>query len=143
MVPDQEKGHKTVNPSNDAIAQVAAAIEQHGEPKWLCHVPFSVRHQVPKEIKQRLLADARVSEGWTRQGDRLVFGRGDARETLRLWAQDNVLAEMTTREIADAAGVPQSTVRAMISERPDIFRKSEGRTYEIRNPQEDRKQAKR
>lgn len=131
-----------MNPSNDAIAQVAAAIEQHGEPKWLCHVPFSVRHQVPKEIKQRLLAEARVSEGWSRLGDRLVFGRGDARETLQQWARNNVHAVMTTREIADAAGVPQSTVRTLISERPDIFRKSEGRTYEIRDPQQDRKQIK-
>lgn len=128
---------------NDAAAQVAAAIETHGAPRWVAVVPMSVRRQVSAETKTALLATARISDGWARQGDRLIFGRLDARETLRQWATQNLYAVLTVREIADAAGVPQSAVRTMISERPDIFRKSDGRTYEMRDPNADRQADKR
>jgi len=129
---------------NDAAAQVAAAIETHGAPKWVTVVPMSVRRQVASDIKAQLLATARVSEGWSRQRDgRLVFGRLDARETLRQWATQNLFAVLTVREIAEQAGVPQSAVRTMISERADIFRKSDGRTYEVRDPNADRQADKR
>ena len=129
---------------NDAAAQVAAAIETHGVPKWVTVVPMSVRRQVASDIKAQLLATARVSEGWSRQSDgRLVFGRLDARETLRQWATQNIFAVLTVREIAEQAGVPQSAVRTMISERADIFRKSDGRTYEVRDPNADRQADKR
>lgn len=123
---------------NDAAAQVAAAIEAHGEPKWLAHVPFRVRRLVPAEVKQSLVAGARVSDGWARQGDQLVFGRPDQGAVLRQWAAGNVFAIMTVREIAEAAEVTQTAVRKLIAERPDILRKSDGRTYEVRDPQADR-----
>lgn len=121
-----------------AAETVAAAIETHGVPRYIAAVPTSVRRQVAPETMRTLLAAARISDGWARQGDRLIFGRLDARETLRHWAAQNVYAVLTTREIADAAGVPQSAVRTMCAERPDIFRKSDGRTYEIRDAQADR-----
>jgi hypothetical protein len=50
---------------------------------------------------------------------------------------------LTVKEIAEQAGVPQSAVRTMISERPDIFRKSDGRTYEVRDANADRQADKR
>jgi hypothetical protein len=121
-----------------AAEQVAAAIETHGVPRYIGVVPTSVRRQVPTDMMRSLLAAARISDGWARQGDRLIFGRLDARETLRLWAAQNLYAVLTVAEIADAAGVPKSAVRTMISERADIFRKSDGRTYEVRDPNADR-----
>lgn len=117
---------------------VAAAIETHGVPKYVALVPTSVRRQVAPETMRSLLAAARISDGWARQGDRLIFGRVDARETLRLWAQQHLYEVLTVREIAESADVSQSQVRTMIAERGDIFRKSDGRTYEIRDPQADR-----
>jgi hypothetical protein len=127
----------------NAAAQVAAAIETHGAPRWVAVVPMSVRHQVSAETLSALLATARISDGWARQGDRLIFGRLDARQTLRHWATQNLYAVLTVKEIAEQAGVPQSAVRTMISERPDIFRKSDGRTYEVRDPNADRQADKR
>ena len=121
-----------------AAEQVAAAIETHGVPRYIGAVPTSVRRQVPAETMSMLLAAARISDGWAKQGDRLIFGRLDARETLRQWAAQNIYAVLTVKEIAAAASVPQSAVRTMISERADIFRKSDGRTYEIRDPHADR-----
>lgn len=117
---------------------VAAAIETHGVPKYVALVPTSVRRQVPADTMRMLLESARTSEGWAKQGDRLIFGRLDAREVLRQWAAQNIFAVLTVKEIATAAGVNQSAVRTIISERPDIFRKSDGRTYEIRDAQADR-----
>jgi len=117
---------------------VAAAIETHGVPKYVALVPTSVRRQVPVETMRSLLAAARISEGWARQGDRLIFGRLDPRETLRQWAQQHLYEVLTVREIAESADVSQSQVRTMIAERGDIFRKSDGRTYEIRDPHADR-----
>ena len=117
---------------------VAAAIETHGVPKYVALVPTSVRRQVPADTMRSLLAAARISEGWARQGDRLIFGRLDPRETLRQWAQQHLYEVLTVREIAESADVSQSQVRTMCTERPDIFRKSDGRTYEIRDPHADR-----
>lgn len=127
----------------NAAEQIAAAIEEHGQPKWVCHVPMSVRAQVSNETKRELLATAKVSIGWAKQGDRLIFGRLDAREALRQWATQHIFEILTVKQIAESADVAQSAVRTMIEERPDIFRKSEGRTFEIRDPQEDRKTDKR
>lgn len=127
----------------DADAQVAAAIEKHGVPRWVAFVPMRVREQASVELKRTLQAEARISEGWSRHGDRLVFGRSDNRTTLIYWAKQNLFAVLTIKEIADAAGVPQTTVRTVLTERPDIFRKSEGRTYEVRDADADRKADKR
>ena len=121
-----------------AAEQVAAAIETHGVPRYIGAVPTSVRRQVAPGEMAAMLATARISDGWCRQGDRLIFGRLDPRETLRLWAAQNLYAVLTVREIADAAGVTASQVRTMIGERPDIFRKSDGRTFEVRDPHADR-----
>ena len=130
---------------SDAAAQVAAAIETHGVPKWVTVVPMSVRRQVAPDIKAQLLATARVSEGWSRQSDgRLVFGNSpDTPNKLLAWAQANVFAVLTVKEIAVAAGVSRKTVRRYINDRADIFRKSDGRTYEVRDPNADRQADKR
>lgn len=104
---------------------------------------MSVRRQVSAETMTELLAAGRTSDGWAWQGDRLIYGRPDVRDTLRRWAAQNVYAVHTVREIAELAAVPQSAVRTMISERPDIFRKSDGRTYEVRDADADRQADKR
>jgi len=131
-------------PQPNAVEILSAAIETHGVPRYLGVVPKSVRDAVPKETMRELLSNASLSQGWSRQRDgRLVFGRLDARETLRAWAAENLYAVLTVKEIATAAGVPQSAVRTMISERGDIFRKSDGRTYEVRDPAADRQAEKR
>lgn len=126
----------------EATTRVVAAIETYGKPVWCAKVTMTERALVPKQILRDALAAANISEGWSRQGDTIVFGRADSREVLRDWATRNLYAILTVREIADAAGVTASQVRTMIEERPDIFRKSDGRTYEVRDPNGDRKREK-
>lgn len=126
----------------EAVTRVVAAIETHGKPVWCAKVTMTERALVPKQILRDALAAARISDGWAKQGDTIVFGRADSREVLRDWATRNLYTVLTVREIAEAAGVTASQVRTMIEERPDIFRKSDGRTYEIRDPNDDRKQQK-
>ena len=121
-----------------ATAEMRTAIETHGAPVWYVNISISQQALVPLDVRRSLLAAARTSEGWVNQNGCWYKGRLDAREALRQWAERNVFAVMTVAEIAAAADVTQSQVRTMITERPDIFRKSEGRNYEIRDAQADR-----
>ena len=121
-----------------ATEEMRTAIETHGAPVWYVNISISQQALVPLEVRRSLLAAARTSEGWVNQNGCWYKGRLDAREALRQWAERNVFAVMTVAEIAAAADVTQSQVRTMITERPDIFRKSEGRNYEIRDAQADR-----
>jgi hypothetical protein len=126
-----------------ATSEMQQAVETYGMPVWYVKVSITKQRIVPLDVRRSLLAAARPSDGWVNQNGCWYKGRLDARETLRQWAAQNLYAVMTVREIADAAGVPQTAVRTMISERADIFRKSDGRTYEIRDADADRKADKR
>ena len=135
---------------SDAAAQVAAAtdemrtaVETYGMPVWYVKISTAKQRIVPLDVRRSILAAARPSEGWVNQNGCWYKGRLDARETLRQWAAQNVYQVMTVAEIAAAADVTQSAVRTMISERADIFRKSDGRTYEVRDPNADRQADKR
>ena len=126
-----------------ATSEMQQAVETYGMPVWYVKVSITKQRMVPLDVRRSLLAAARPSDGWVNQNGCWYKGRLDARETLRQWAAQNLYAVMTVREIADAAGVPQTAVRTMISERADIFRKSDGRTYEVRDPNADRQADKR
>lgn len=125
-----------------ATEEMRYAVETYGMPVWYVKVSITKQRIVPLEVRRSFLASARPSEGWVNQNGCWYRGRLDARDALRVWAGRNVFALVTVKEIAAAAEVPQSAVRSMISERPDIFRKSDGRTYEIRDPQADRQAEK-
>lgn len=121
-----------------ATEEMRTAVETYGMPVWYVKLSTTRQRIVPLEVRRSILASARPSDGWVNQNGCWYKGRLDSRETLRLWAQQNLFQVMTVKEIAEAAEVSQSAVRTMIAERPDIFRKSDGRTYEIRDPQADR-----
>ena len=127
---------------DQAVRDYAHAVETYGMPVWCAHVPITVQALVPREVKRDILANARLSEGWAYQDGCYFKGRIDARQTLITWAKANVFTIMTVVEIAKAADVPESAVRSMIKDRPDILRKADGRTYEVRDPQGDRQHGK-
>lgn len=126
-----------------ATSEMQQAVETYGMPVWYVKVSITKQRIVPLDVRRSLLAAARPSDGWVNQNGCWYKGRLDARETLRRWATQNVYQVMTVAEIAAAADVTQSAVRTMISERADIFRKSDGRTYEVRDPNADRQADKR
>lgn len=121
-----------------ATDEMRNAIETHGLPVWYVNMSPERAMLVPLEVRRSLYASARISDGWVNQNGCWYRGRLDAREALRQWAAQNVFTVMTIAEIAAAADVTQTQVRTMITERGDIFRKSDGRTFEIRDPHADR-----
>lgn len=116
---------------DEAIREVTAAINTYGTPVWVAHVATRVRKIVPAHIKAELLANAKPSEGWRTPQD----GKDD----IMSWVKENVYELVTIKQLAEIGEVTETTVRKLVTDRPDIFIKREGRKYEIRDPQADRK----
>lgn len=118
----------------EATDMVAEAIERYGAPAWVAKVPIRIRKLVPADIKAQMIANAKVSEGWaTKQ---------DGRNRIIAWCKNNIFAEVTVKELAAIGECSEATVRTLINDRRDIFRKSDGRKYEVRDPQTDRQNQK-
>jgi hypothetical protein len=64
------------------------------------------------------------------------------KEAVIAWCRNNIFAEVTVKELAAIGECSEATVRALINDRRDIFRKSEGRKYEVRDPKADRQNEK-
>lgn len=116
---------------DSAIREVTEAIRVYGTPVWVAHVAKRVRDIVPSHIKAELLANAEHSEGWRTAQD----GKND----ILSWAKDNVFELVTIKQLAEIGAVSEATARKVVTDRPDIFIKREGRRYEVRDPQADRK----
>jgi len=86
----------------------------------------------------RLVSEAIAEFGkpvWVANVPKAVDGVSD----ISAWAKENVFEIVTIKQLAEIGEVSEATVRKLVSDRPDIFKKIEGRKYEIRDPQEDRK----
>lgn len=130
-----ETAERTEITVKQATEMVVEAIQTYGSPVWVAYVPARIRRIVPAEIKTDLIRNAKRSEGWGRQRD--------GRDTIIAWAKNNVFAEVTVKELAEIGEVSEATVRTLLKERMDIFRKIEGRKYEIRDPNVDRENDRR
>ena len=127
----------------EATQIVKDAVAEFGLPVWVVRVPMRIRRLVPAKVKSEILKDAPVSKGWYRDVDgSYAQGRPDNKGIVLAWAKENIYRIVTTKEISEATGVPIHTVRTLVTDRPDIFRDSDGWTYEIRDPQADRKAQK-
>ena len=115
----------------EAKDYIADTIAEFGRPAWIAHIPHSIRIKVPMTEIARMLADAKPSEGWG--------GQRDGRDTIIAWAKENTYSLITVKELAEIGEVSEVTVRNIIASRPDLFRKSDGRKYEVRDPEADRK----
>lgn len=118
----------------NAIREVTEAVNTYGTPVWIAHVPSRVRRLVPAKIKADLIASARPSEGWRKPQD----GKND----IMSWAKENVYELVTIKQLAEIGEISDATARKIVTDRPDIFVKREGRQYEVRDPQADRKAEK-
>ena len=116
---------------DDAIREVTEAINTYGKPVWVAQVPTRVRNLVPTHIKAELLANAKASEGWRTAQDGV--------QDIMSWVKENVYELVTVKQLAEIGDISEATARKIVTDRPDIFVKREGRQYEIRDPQADRK----
>ncbi len=118
----------------NAIREVTEAVNTYGTPVWIAYVPSRVRNLVPAKIKADLIASARPSAGWRKPQD----GKND----IMSWAKENVFELVTIKQLAEIGEISEATARKIVTDRPDIFVKREGRQYEVRDPQADRKAEK-
>ncbi len=126
--------NETTTELDDAIREVTEAINTYGKPVWVAQVPKRVRDLVPSHIKAELLANAKASEGWRTAQDGV--------QDIMSWVKDNVYELVTVKQLAEIGDISEATARKIVTDRPDIFVKREGRQYEIRDPQADRKAEK-
>lgn len=123
--------------THEATEIVRRAIYEHGRPAWVTHVPYRFRQLVPIETMRELL------NGPT-QTQEIRNMPKDGREAILKWCESHVFALVRVKALAGIGGVSDSTVRNLIKERPDIFKKCrEGAAYEIRDPKADREIDKR
>ena len=123
--------NETTTELDDAIREVTEAINTYGKPVWVAQVPTRVRNLVPTHIKAELLANAKASEGWRTAQDGV--------QDIMSWVKENVYELVTVKQLAEIGDISEATARKIVTDRPDIFVKREGRQYEIRDPQADRK----
>lgn len=126
----------------EAIEIYTEAVNTFGRPVYIVRVPSRIQKLVPLAVRKEVLATAKMSEGWVYDNGTYYKGRPDNKSIVLEWAKENVYQEVTTKQIAEATGVPLHTVRSVVSDRPDIFRESDGWNYEIRDPHADRKAQK-
>lgn len=110
--------------------QVAEAIAAHGRPNWVAYVPQHVRQQVMSEDLAELLMGARWSDG--------ALTKQDRHEMILDWCEENTFAEVTIEQLQGVSGLSPSSVRNLITDRPDVFRKLRRGVWEVRDPKSDR-----
>lgn len=120
----------------DAEKIIIDAMIEHGTPNWIAYVPKSVRSQVaPATISALRDKFARLSTN--------VANRSETKHDLiDEWCANNVFAEVTLAQLAEIGNCSRGFARKKTIDRPDVFRRISHTTYEIRDPQEDRKAAR-
>jgi predicted transcriptional regulator len=121
---------ETVKEAEKLLREVT---ERYGTPVYIAHIPGRVRRLVPLDTRREILADARVSEGW----EGIVRDQG--RDKIIKWAEENTYELVTVKQLAEIGGVSENVARELVKRNPRMFRKSEGWTYEVRNPNDDKK----
>ena len=109
---------------------VGDAIATHGRPRWVAHVPISIRKQVDSQwLAQQLATAHRSPDSITRE---------DQYKDILNWCKNNLFAEVTLADLQQLSGLSAPTVRKFIESRMDMFRKLRRGVWEVRDPQADR-----
>jgi hypothetical protein len=68
--------------------------------------------------------------------------RTDKYSAIQAWCKENVLAQVSAKEVAEIGDISYPTALKYITDHPDVFWKISRGTYEVRDPVEDRKKEK-
>jgi len=120
----------------NAEKMIRDAMIEHGTPNWVAYVPTSIRRQIPSET---LIA---LREQYAELSATVAKRTDTKHDLIDRWCADNVFAEVTIAQLAEIGGCSGGFVRKKIAQRPDVFRRISHKTYEIRDPQADRKGGK-
>lgn len=95
---------------------------------------YMVRSDVAKEILEKYAGVDFECEAKTKRSDKYSL--------IQAWCKENVLAQVSTKEIADIGAISYQTAIKYINDHPDVFWKISRGLYEVRDPVEDRKNDK-
>jgi hypothetical protein len=95
---------------------------------------YMVRDDVAKEILEKYVGIDTEFETKAKRSDKY--------SAIQAWCKENVLAQVSTKEIADIGEISYQTALKYISDHPDMFWKISRGVYEVRDPVEDRKNDK-
>jgi flagellar basal body rod protein FlgC len=109
------------------------AMIEHGTPNWIANVPSSLRKQVSAER----IAELRKEFATT--SENIANRHSTKNELIESWCKENVFAEVTIAQLAEIGNCSKGFARKKVNARPDVFKKINNRSYEIRDPQQDRK----
>jgi hypothetical protein len=115
----------------EATATMRTALDQHGMPLALCHVPIRVRNLVPTDVLRSLLDTYRNQRPSSNDID-------DTPNKLIAWCDANPYQIVTTRELSEVGGCSQHTARKFIADNPHYFKRLNQYKHEVRNYREDR-----
>lgn len=115
----------------EAVRIVSDALETHGRPAWLGHVPMRIVRTIPPATLAMLL-ESNVSA---------LNKRSDKYDALLAWAGDHLFEQFTTEQIVEVSGFSYPTTLKFIQESP-TFRKVKKGLWEIRDADADRKAEK-
>jgi hypothetical protein len=125
-----------IDTTHHAILAMRDALNAHGLPNALAHVPIRVRKLIPPDTLRGLLDEARNTQPATTPTTDTVH------DTLTAYCDNHPYCIVTTRVLADVAGCSQHTVRKFISNNEHYFKRFDQYKWEIRNYKQERQQDK-
>ena len=109
------------------------AMIEHGTPNWIAYVPTSIRKQITATRTVEL------RETYAKKSPSVANKTETKHDLIDEWCKNNVFSEVTLAQLAEIGNCSRGFARKKTIDRPDIFRRISHTTYEIRDPQEDRK----
>ena len=116
---------------DQATRAMREALNEHGMPLALCHVPIRVRNLIPTATLREMLDVARSA---TAAPVKVV----DIKTPMADWCDANPYVIVTTRELAEIAGCSQNVARKFIADNPNRFKRVDQYKHEVRNYREER-----
>lgn len=123
---------RNITTPDDAARAMREALDTHGMPLALCHVPIRVRNLVPPAALRSML------DHYRNQQPVAPANPDQARDQMTKWCDQHPYHIITTRELAEAVGCSQHTVRKFIADQPHYFKRINQYKYEVRNFRDDR-----
>jgi hypothetical protein len=116
----------------DAETEIVIAMKEHGTPNWIAYVPSSVRQLVTAERMVELRAEHAETSA------NIANKTATKNDLIDTWCEQHVLEQVTLEELATIGNCSKSFVRKKTTDRPDIFRRINRSTFQVRDPQADR-----
>jgi hypothetical protein len=117
--------------AEQATLDMQIALEQHGMPLALCHIPIRVRNLIPAATLRKMLDESR-------QLAATPPTMAAIKQPLNVWCDADPYVVVTTRFLAEVAECSQNVARKYIADNPHRFKRIDQYKHEVRNYVEER-----